>query len=388
VKPTATAWLLLLASPMAFGAFNSLGPRPVEREWREEVRLRTGETVMVDRSVGSGSPTLSFKWKGRTIKSGDDLPGLPHVIDIYDGVPVLVVPINGSEQCIKYGYPEDSLVAWRYEGGKWVRMAAAPENVLVNLRKDWPERDDDNEVVTIAWKQKNQGRNAGGPYGLPLAAYTAKFSEGCARLPDAPARKAQTAVLARPVVRAEDAAAVVLAERVSFATAPEEVSGRDAMVNMGEWIDNVPVWRTRRCANLFAGFRVVNRQYPGNQHPATEVSLLLHAKVADPRIVVQGKPDYVFCDDRTIVVLRRGVAERMLVTRFDPKGTLIDAYRVQLPGLAELSAGAKEPPKIWNVSVEGAQLTLTMADYAYKNWETDGGTLRRKAVYEARLPDR
>jgi len=50
--------------------------------------------------------------------------------------------------------------------------------------------------------------------------------------------------------------------------------------------------------------------------------------------------------------------------------------------------GAKDPPTIWNVSVQGSQLTLTMADYAHPKWEQDGGTLRRKAVYEARLAER
>jgi hypothetical protein len=88
------------------------------------------------------------------------------------------------------------------------------------------------------------------------------------------------------------------------------------------------------------------------------------------------------------VVFRHGVAERVLVTRFERSGKLVDASWVKLPGAAEVSSNPKAPPTIWNVRLSGPQLTLTLADYAFDRYTTQGGILRRKAVYEARLPDR
>jgi len=189
VKPAAALWLLLLVTPLAHASFGGGGSRPVVRDWKEEVRLRTGETVMVDRSM----TTIAFKWGGKSIRWKNEDWGWPYVLDIYDGAPVLVTAINGADTCRKHGYPEDSLLAFRYQDRKWVRLPSAPPAVLVNLRNGYP--DGEKEVVTLKWKEHNQGRSGGGPYGLPLAAFTARFSEGCARLPDAPARQAETKAL-------------------------------------------------------------------------------------------------------------------------------------------------------------------------------------------------
>jgi len=171
---------------------------------------------------------------------------------------------------------------------------------------------------------------------------------------------------------------------VSFATTAEVVSGLDARDAMGMWIDNVPLWMTRKCSAMTRGFHLAHLNYPGSQG-AAEVTINLWAKVPDPRIVVRGKPAYVFCDERNIVVFRHGAGERMLVTRFDRAGTPVDAFRVQLPGVSEVSSDPKVPPTVWNVRFSGSQLRLTLADYAYNGSETQGGTLRRKAVYEAEL---
>jgi hypothetical protein len=384
VKPIAAACFLLLASPVALASFNSFGPNPVVKDWKEEVRLRTGQTVVLERSVGR-SVAGRMKWGGKTIRwTNGDVTGWPYVIDIHEGAPVLITGIGGPESCLKYGYPADSLVAWRYDGRAWVRMPKAPAGAIVNLRNGFPEQDD-NELVTVRWKEHNQGKNAGGPYGLPLAAHAAKFSEACPRLSSAPSPKTER--LVDPIIRAEDAAATILAERVSFATTPEEVSGTDALGAMGDWIDNVPVWMARKCRDSVQGFQPRFRHSPTVYEPAG-VTINLHARVADPRIVVRGKIEYVFCDERTILVFRRGVADRYLVTRVEPSGRLVDASWVKLPGMSEVSAGTKDPPTIWNVRLADSQLTLTLADYVYPKWVQDGGSLRRKAVYEARLPDR
>ena len=86
-------------------------------------------------------------------------------------------------------------------------------------------------------------------------------------------------------------------------------------------------------------------------------------------------------------MVRRNAAERVLVDRFDRSGRVIDATWVQLPGAAEVSPNPGSWPPIWSVSIEGgSRLAIVLADYAYTRTMSEGGTLRRKAVYEVRLP--
>lgn len=386
---------------MALGAFGGGGGAAAAKDWKEEVRLRTGETVLLERSVGRGlggrwqpgqgpvdAASISFKWGGKTIRwKLGDTDGMPFVLDVFDGAPVLVMPVLGAAKCYEHGYPADGLLAWRHDGRKWIRMASAPEGATINLRNGIPERDD-KAVVTVQWKEQNQGARAGGPYGKPAAKFAASISETCARLPGTP--NPEVDALMQPVIDAESSAPTVVAERVSFATTPETVTSADARKAMGEWIDNANVWNAVACRNWIRGFTPRRRPGPPAQQEISGYVIDLFAKAPAPRIGVRSKPalSNLACEQGRILVVRRDTADRILVNRFDRAGRIVDATWIHLPGAAEAATDARVPPAIWNVATAGSTLRVTLADYAFNGDPTQGGTLRRKAVYEAPLPER
>ena len=400
---------ILLGLALVAGAAPSFALLDKTAAWREEVILRSGEALVVDRTVAFGPDaffrpgrggisrlTLSFAWKGRKVSWRNEDPtlgsGVPLALDIAEGVPVLVLPVLGARACDAHGYPQDGLSALRWEGGKWVRanVKSLPSGIRVNLLQNvWSfahEPPAKGLLVNARWKQQAEAGITGNQKQGYVVGERELSEHSCARIrpPPDPALDAATA----EVLRAEQRAGTVLAQRTAFTTTAETVSAADLRQNLGTW--RAVSWIAESCRD------VVAEAESRNIHTVTPTSTSSHLSGYLVKLKPEGRIAFrdavmtignIACGDSIILVVRRNAGDRVLVDRFDRSGRVIDATWVQLPGAAEAAAGPNAWAPIWNVSIQGgARLTIVLADYAYAGTMNEGGTLRRKAVYEARLP--
>lgn len=130
----------------------------VTTAWEEEVKLSDGTVLVVSRSYIRGSDEwfrpgrggvlesrlaasvpkhgrIEFFWKGRE---------LPVSFDVISGVPWIVLPIAGLNQCEKYGNPAESVVAFSRTDGKWNwrPFSEAPHELNANLLRGGPWGDE------------------------------------------------------------------------------------------------------------------------------------------------------------------------------------------------------------------------------------------------------
>jgi len=407
VSPSAVLrWLIVLA-PLVAGA-NPIFDRTTE--WREQVALRTGEAIVVERSLTFGpdewfrpgrgilrKQSASFRWQGRSVSWSTEEAAffsvLPITLDIVDGAPVIVLPIRGWRACQAYDYPLESLAAFRERDGKWtpVGLKTLPPDLRVNLLQNYSFRPEGSGVVSVRQKQElDRIRYGDTPNGATLQEVSVAFGKhdsACRRMRPTPDPVLDAALLES--VAAEKAATRVVADLTSSSTAPEVVSAADVRANMGQW--HQVAWITDSCRD--AVLRAEPQYHyditPGSMR-SNLVGYVIHLVPESPQARIGLTDSHlalssIACDERTIVVVRRDSGERVLLDRFDRAGKPIDATWVEMPRAAEFSRDGKLWAPVWNVSVSGPKVAITLADYDYPQTMNLGGMLRKKAVYEVRL---
>jgi hypothetical protein len=335
--------------------------------------------------------SLSFHWQGRRIRwtAEKALPNvLPFALDVVNGAPVVVMPIQGMRACHEFGYPHEGLAAWRHEGGKWARIGlkSLPPDLAVNLLQDYSYRPE-RGTVTVEWKQQFDSRGKRGRASTVVEAARTEGEASCKRLRPAPDPALDEAT--RQVRQAEQAAKAVVAERIAFTATPETASAAELRASMGTWQE--VSWVAESCRGIVQAVEPRRSYEIGPTSMRSQLSGYLVKLGADARLAFQDSQltiGNIACDDRTVVVIRRNAGDRVLVDRFDHAGRLIDATWVQLPNAGEVVSDPNSWAPVWRVEVAGSNLRITLADYAYTRTMTEGGTLRRKAVYEATLPTR
>ena len=62
------------------------------------------------------------------------------VLDFVDRAPVIVLRVTGFESCTEFDFPNEDLVALRYESGRWSRIPVAelPEDLRANVQRQIP----------------------------------------------------------------------------------------------------------------------------------------------------------------------------------------------------------------------------------------------------------
>ncbi|HEY8518693.1 MAG TPA: hypothetical protein VIN61_01330 [Gammaproteobacteria bacterium] len=142
-------------------------------EWTEEVRLASGESLLVERwarlaRVGQWAHA-SYR---RAISMRLELPaehgGLvwegeewPISLDRIDGRWWIVMPVRGYKACEAYGFPREGVVAFSFDGARWSRGSVEPllDRLTANLGR--PLLDNGRyDTIAYVWSEKFPSRPA------------------------------------------------------------------------------------------------------------------------------------------------------------------------------------------------------------------------------------
>jgi hypothetical protein len=233
-----------------------------------------------------------FEWK-RTLVRGEDWVSYPAIIDFVDGEPVVIFPVMRRWACAAYDYPQEGLVAERFKGERWQRVAidSLPANLHANLAPNGFRGD---------------------PYGKDLrelVLFHRDYDESCAELhaePD-PVRDATTKLMAEAVASQP----IVEPKAMPAAEITEEIHAELAASTVGKWKNGFIADSCSGLIDQIESFYVVNDP----AHAAVEVRWV--AKDGD-RIRVRLRQSFtnVYCDNQSVIVLSQ---------EWPPKATI--AYR-------------------------------------------------------------
>ena len=380
-----------LAVFLALQACAGMPPSEVTRHWQEEVALRTGETIVVDRSIRQGdrrlwNESVSFRWRGRTVSWQQAGPAFFDssllAIDVVDDAPIVIFPVTGVLACKAYDYPPEGIAAVREERGKWVPMGlrSLPPEIRVNLLREYGSRKSDEGVITMARKAAlaehlTRIGQRGGTYGFPLPEYVAeagKRPDSCRSLKGWPPDSGLAASM-RELKLVEEAATFVVAKLVSSEQERIPISAVPARGRFGLTL-----------VKDDCGDAVRDLETRGQSFPATMV-IQLAPGTPESRIGLSEGPLRLIaigCDDQAIVLVRRSGIDRVLVHRFHRSGRPIDATWVELPGAREITGDGRYPP-IRDLDVAGTKVTLVFA--AFDRPLDKSSMVRKKTVYEATI---
>lgn len=382
----------------------------VKVSWQEDVVLADGRVLPVERTLTFGADewgragrgplkaqSISFKAGGGMIRWNNEdpwpIPYKPDTLDIVDGEPVVVLPVYRWGPCLKYGFPQEGLVAFRYRGKQWARVPIAdlPRSLKVNLLRSTPaaqhSREFKNKRIDSAAKQQLD-LNSWGPRQGALIDESVKFyadgEDSCARIRPAPDRELEAA--RQRNTEAEQNARKVQGAVLSIATEPIDVTRADVAQAKGVWTG--VGWLTDSCKGIVQRVEAV-RQWSGDaqQHRSTLVGYQLVLAQAPPnkgRIQIQNlvysQLESMVCRNNTIFAVRRPDKETLIIHRFSYSGQLIDATRVGLPDIGKIIPG-KDWGTVWTVVPGNAGLTISLADYVYTRTMDEGGTIRKRITY-------
>jgi LuxR family quorum-sensing transcriptional regulator LasR len=137
-------WLLVIWTTVSgFGLFERTS------SWKEEVVLSDNTSVWLEREIVRGPDAFFRPGRGGTSRSSmsGEIPGIgkiefdwnthevPISFDVIDGVPWVAIPIAGPDQCEKYGFPKESVIAFALRGKEWVNVPFqdAPKVLRYNI---------------------------------------------------------------------------------------------------------------------------------------------------------------------------------------------------------------------------------------------------------------
>ncbi len=356
--------------------------------WTEDVALRDGNLIQVRRTQtnysqpwgppGNGGikeQTISFTLAGRLIEWKWNEPWqmtsryVPDILDVVDGSPVVVKPIDRSGPCEQFGYPPEGIVAFSFRAGRWSRIPVVnlPTDLKVNLLGSMHAVQYGGlDQVTVDTKVKGQDRTARIKQGMPLPELIWQYSNeeyACALIKPTPNPLFD---MARDSIHAAEAAATVAnVEVIASASAPQKLSEQDFAQNIGTHTDGGYVQAS--CDGIVANllpYYVWNQSSGGGSSVGYRIVLTNGTKGLSSVPVVGSAlagSQSVACDTDTIYGIKRPDRRSLIIHRFAHDGRVIDANRIDL---TPIDVSLLDNPKgvVWNVSPsDDSSITLTMA---------------------------
>jgi|SoiMethySBSTD1v2_1073268.scaffolds.fasta_scaffold42162_6 hypothetical protein len=376
--------------------------------WDEEVVLRSGERLSAHRTVygtvpaGRSTPTLeqtiAFDLNGRRFEWTDESPfatGLAGVLENVNGEPVIVMPVYKWRACYKHAFPQEGLVAFRFRGGKWLRVPIAelPKDLKVNLLTDTHPVRHDYKGKTIYPETKVRAESSyrgsapkQGALLEDLARYYSQLEEACGQMRPFPELDAAR----ERIGQAEQNATVIRAVVLSVSTTPDRVTSDSPIQHKGQPTEVGSLGPS--CRGIVEAMHPLHKWsgngigYARNPIGAQMLVRTTTAPTKGNSILFDGYPrDSVACDEKTILLIRRRDTENLLIDRFSHDGRLLGAYRIVLPGASKFAYGPRTP-ELWVGPDAKGDLAITIADYT----RSPEGYLiyLLRATYKASLPAR
>lgn len=394
---------------LAVGLLCGIAPAAAETvRWSEEVELSQGGALRVERYGEWGSRIIdlpgaggiirnefSFTHAGREVRwTRKDSPthAEPVLLDFITGVPVVVVPVRGGQDCARTGFPPQGLVAYRWENPAWRRMdaSAIPPQWKANLLSAWnvqSRREYHGKLIPAKDKARLESRGAPAVQGktvTELIHLASAGDEACIRW--SPPPDAARDALSRQIREMVEAAPTVDAQLRATDTNPRTITREDYQRIQGKWTG----WaRLKNCEGM------VEHVGPVRRSTATDSSFssrLVGNYVVLSRTDAPVREFFtptstlfaVACDKEAIYLLDRSAATLLTIAVLSATGKPSGAVRVRLPQ-AETPPG-KSWPRIWEARVSGRELLVTLGSYRYERMEFEGGTLLDVQELAAPLP--
>lgn len=378
--------------------------------WNEDVQLTDGQTLSVHRTATYGpdewarsgrgplkEQTIRFTHKGRKIEwENNDLwpiPYMPDILDIVSDTPVLVLPVHRWGPCEKYNFPQEGLVVFSYQNGRWSRseISDLPKDLKVNLLRSthaiqyWDEYK--GKRITTLMKQDLErsgwGSTTQGQSISEASKFYAAYEDSCAHIRPLPDHQLDTAKKINS--DAELNAQTVIATVTSLVVASEMITADQFRQSRGLWglsdrcsgvVQKVePVYQYgEKGGQRLSGFQFVLSG--GRKVPIENVSTAEYRGIA--------LLEQVICGDNTIYAVRRQGKDGLLIHRFRISGELIDAFRVVLPDTTAVIPG-KGWGYLWDVRPMPNSLEFALTDYGYESVANLGGVIAKRQNYVVRF---
>ena len=367
--------------------------------WEEEVKLQDGSILPIKRSVSQGHPisqqSITFESNGETVTWEDHHKWLidysPHILDFVGRDPVIVMPVYRDGPCAEYDYPQEGLVAFRYNQKKWSRMPIQqlPKNLVVNLLESthelehWPEYK--GIKVTYEIKKKLDGESIGPQkQGTSLESLIKYYSslgpdDSCVTIRPPPDSK-------RDAARAFNDAAVHKAETIqatleSVITIPQKLSNEERYPKRGNWtgagllsidckgiVERLePMHEIQNNGSMLAGYQF----YLSNE-------TAINRQVQLP--YMHDQMNRLMCNGNGIYAISRLNSATLILYQFTNLGELKRVNKITLPD-ADKIKGNHGWGDIWDVKLLNNELELVLA-------EGGGDTsdvLNRQQIYRVQL---
>jgi hypothetical protein len=152
-------------------AFSANACSQVDRaEWMEQVKLANGKLVVVKRSATRDQKGSPISRRGAIREYEVTFPNSqtkwigsgairPLAIEIAKGTALIATDIHSRELCAKYENPLGSVLMFRWNGGRWLRVPRSeyPQNGRVNLLENpWGRTSAEDAAGSIELKDKGQ----------------------------------------------------------------------------------------------------------------------------------------------------------------------------------------------------------------------------------------
>jgi hypothetical protein len=404
-------FIILLLLGVSFSAEAGLPFLSETVSWDEDVLQADGRLLLVHRTAtygpdiwgrsGQGSlkeQTIRFIHNGQKIEweNSDLWPivYMPDILDVIDGMPVLVMPVHRWGPCEKYGFPQEGLVAFGYRNGRWDRIALSdlPKELRVNLLRSthaiqyWDRYKD--KRITPSIKHDLEQSGWGSTKQDQSISEASKFFAGtvdsCARIRPLPNPLLE--VLKQQNAEAETRAQALVATITSSSNSLEKISPDDfRKTKRGTAVTGSLAENCKDVVEQVEGLR----QYgDGGSWNLVGYTLVLRngsrVPIQQPNIKFAQAPDSlesVTCDEKSIYTVKRQSKDQLIIHRFSYSGALIGALHITLPEVAEGTW-----PMIWEVMVSNGQLGISLADYSYTATANQGGLVKQRLNYTVQLP--
>ena len=411
-KAWAAVLLLVLLGPTIWLGFR-IGYGSIE--WTEEVKLASGEVVLIDRRNLNGPgdlmqrcaacvrhATFSGEYRGGRFEWSTDRAAMqgagPLTLELVDGDPVLVFAVSGEKDCSLYGWPDPPFRVLRLERRRWLPdrwveadfadiRTDARVNLLGSQYVPRPAEFGKGIVLTAAWKDRMQGYDAHNltPHGARLSAvgeWLAWDPRSCRNRGRSPSDAWLSSK--RAVIQSESDASVV--------TTADLVERRDEVVTLSA--DQVrdqrgvagSISRTRGCSDLWVRVAALGdwvagaRQNAGGELAQSDVLISPVGSGEQGEFWVLPGPigDYrqVICLPGTVLVVRSSEPDSFLLTRLGGPGTKPISQRVAIEVPGDLRG---QTAHFWAATDDGRE--IHMAIYQDERSPEFGGLADRSFEY-------
>ncbi len=374
--------------------------------WDEIVSLSDGKSILIHRTVFIGSDqwgrsgrgriesqSIEFDYKGKQIhwslEDGGKFSILPEIVDIVNGQPIIILPIDDRAACEKFGYPKSGYVAMYFDGHRWhsAQNETFSKYLKVNLLRhvNSIRNKGENGLTTISPSEKMIIEGVG--WGASKQGDS--LIEASRRYRDSETSCANLQLSQNPVVRnamsknvASEAAAEIhrikalqfvemdsneqrklLLEKRSGST--KQAYLRPSCDGHIQTVSNVRDWnRPDLLSGILIGIQIRLK------NPKSQDSFFVGNSI-------KSQIDSILCGKSIIVLVKRDSAHRIIIDKYTQNGLFLNSY---VFWLEDASTILKENSwgELLKLELKDDQhLAITLADY------TDSQFEKTNRMYEA-----